>query len=230
MREPEHAAVVAAACWVRDGLSGRHESGSAALLKKSRWDRLAHDLRTSEGWETLLLVAGIALCALIFVEEPLSVRIEDTCDSRRGGGLLALAIELAALVLYWMDLLMKRGKLKGWHRMYFGATVLLSVDALIALACAERPFRLLRPLLIGLRVKEQRRILQGVLHLFKRQLGLALGVTVSGVLLAGALGAHLFGSTYDDALPQPPLRGTFESMLPASLEIWVLVSSAGDCF
>ena len=237
---PEPEAIAAAACWVRDGLTGRHESGSAALLKKSRWDRLAHEIRTSEGWEWLLLLAGCIVCALAFAEDAQSVHGRCAAGTlSRAQGTLTLAVEVAALSLYWADLAMKRGKLKGWHRLYVGAVAALTADAFVGLACGERPFRVLRPLLIGLRVKEQRRILQGIVHLFARQLGLAMAVTISGVVLTGALGVHLF-----EHHQHPSLRGAwgvgggvggdvgggeldpFRSVWAASLEMWVLISSA----
>ena len=123
-----------------------------------------------------------------------------------------------------------------WHRFYLLVVASLTVDAVYSTMCGQRPLRFLRPLLIGLRNREQRRILLSLLHLLSHQLGVALLTTLGVVAFAGAFGVHLYGASFDAGLDSQlaaldesdlnHLRGTFNSFLHAAVEIWVLISSA----
>ena len=234
--------LVEAACRIKDSLEGRLGHGSLELLGRPEWERQLYDLRTSATWEWLLLLAGGLMCGLAFVEDPQS--IHGRCHAGAGVLPFPLLLELLCLGIFGADILMKRGRYNLWQRFYAGIVAALVVDAVAGSVCGQRPLRILRPALIGLRHREQRQVLLGVTHMFATNLGLALAVTIGGVLVAGALGVHLFGKHYDtglqiqytalepdaaaatESLAHSSLRGAFDSFIPASLEAWVLVSSA----
>ena len=292
-----------AACWVADALEGRPlETGSASMIGRSPWDRLMYQLNTAALWEYWLEFLGVALMLRAFYEPAISATdlTFATC-SREPSSTLLQGVEALTAACFCIDIYTKLTYMgrelywaKSWHMQYFVVVGCLSLDAVSGAICGQRPFRFLRPMLIFLRNREQRRILTSLIHLVSHQLGVALLSTIGVVAFFGALGVHLYGESFDRGLElhlgvqsgddnylkvrpvlqwaprlaspvglralcvgdllrcrcsdrrlssflaPPPLhfdplsrclrcsslQGTFNSFVHASLEIWVLISSA----
>ena len=60
-----------AACWVEDAAAGRMVSGSASMIGKPHWQRLAFQLNTAVAWEHSL-AAGSILLLILTAYEPAS--------------------------------------------------------------------------------------------------------------------------------------------------------------
>ena len=193
-----------AACWVCDAMDGRLESGSAQMIGRPYWERKMFSLNTWVVWELFLQLIGFALMLRAFIEPGYSVSDLVCVPNWAAQDLVLLTLELGGLACFWLDVYAKFVYMgwqqywsRGWHRGYLLVVLSLTLDAFVGGACGQRPLRFLRPLLIGLRNPEQRRILHSLLHLLSHQLGVALLSTVGVVVFAGALGVHLFGTTFD---------------------------------
>ena len=237
-----------AACYVSDALEGRTEDCSAQMVGRPSWERRMYSLNTWFVWEIWLQLIGIMLMLRAFIEPGYSLSGLECHASPHDGpyDLLLLALEALGLSCFWLDIYAKfayMGREQYWsramHRGYLLVVIGVTVDALVGAACSQRPLRWLRPMLIGLRNNEQRRILLSLLHLLSHQLGVALLSTIGVVAFAGAFGVHLYGESFDQGLELHEaaleggeftdlnhLKGTFDSFVHAAVEIWVFISSA----
>ena len=202
-----------------------------------------YSLNTSALWEYWLELLGVLLMLRTFYEPALSLSGLPwlTCSAEPQSVWLHAA-EGIAMLCFCIDIYAKLTYMgyanycnKSWHLQYLFCVCCLTADAVLGGICGQRPFRFLRPLLIFYRNREQRRILMSLIHLVSHQLGVALLSTIGMVAFFGALGVHLYGSSFDRGLElhfgtdngdENHLKGTFNSFLHASLEIWVLISSA----
>ena len=220
-----------AACWVEDALAGRLESGRAQLLGQPRWVQQAFDVNSSERWEFLLMCLAVVLLLATFDEPPRSFLLACGAASEARPWLLTEALILS---LFWVDLGLKvaymswrRWWKKTWHRLYIVSIALLTLGVAVGAVCGTEPTRWVRPALVLLRNREQRRIATSLMHLLSGRLGVALALTLAVGLLAGALGCHIFAPQYsDEEAAGDAWPGTFSNMFAATLELWVLVSSA----
>ena len=244
--QPTERDIKIAACWVTDSVEGRPlETGSASMYDRSPWCKAMYSLNTSWLWEAWLELLAILLMLRAFYE-PAASFTGFECERKMStaGTLQWLgeeSIEAAVVCCFLFDVYTKLQYMrpevyfhKAWHSFYLLVVGCLTVDAVFGAACGQRPFRLLRPMLIFLRNREQRRVLMSLIHLISHQLGVALVLMGVVVAFAGALAVHLYGSTFDKgvelqlhgAADDNHLKGTFNSVLHASLEVWVLISSA----
>ena len=100
--------------------------------------------------------------------------------------------------------------------------MLLTVDVVAGAAAGQRPFRWLRPLLLLLRNREQRRIATALLHLLRVQLGAALAFATLLLVFVGAVCVHLYRPVYAAEAAASGGRNAFDNVLTAALELWVL--------
>lgn len=207
-------------------------------------------LNTWVAWEVLLQLFGFILMMRAFIEPGYSlsglVCLPPEYSTQE---LTMLTVEGICLAAFWLDIYAKfvyMGRAqywsRAWHQFYLIVVLALTLDFAAGSTCGQRPMRLLRPLLIGLRNREQRRILLSLLHLLSHQLGVAILSTMGVVAFAGALGVHLYGASFDagleahlaatgtvtsqGAVDENHLRGTFNSFVHAAVEIWIFISSA----
>lgn len=198
-----------AACWIADALEGRPlETGSASMIGRSPWDRLMYQLNTAALWEYWLEFLGVALMLRAFYEPAISATdlTFATCSPEPSSTLLH-GLEALTVFCFCVDIYTKLTYMgrelywaKSWHLQYFVVVGCLSLDAVSGAICGQRPFRFLRPMLIFLRNREQRRILTSLIHLVSHQLGVALLSTIGVVAFFGALGVHLYGESFDRGL------------------------------
>ena len=240
-----------AACYVSDAIEGRTETCSAQMVGRPAWERRMYALNTWIVWELWLQFVGLMLMLRAFMEPGYSLSgLECHPTSYEGSYELALLVaEAIALGCFWLDIYAKlvyMGRVqywsRTWHKGYLLVVLCVTTDAACGATCSQRPLRFVRPMLIGLRNHEQRRILLSLLHLLSHQLGVALLSTIGVVAFAGALGVHLYGASFDEGLALQlqadgadanhlatdlnHLKGTFNSFVHAAVEIWVFISSA----
>ena len=135
-------------------------------------------LNTSWLWEWWLELLAVLLMLSAFYEPAASVS-SLTCERDSRGTAMKLA-EAVCLGCFLLDIYTKFAYMrrqmyfsKPWHSYYLLVVGALLLDALLGGACAIRPFRFLRPLLIFLRNREQRRVLTSLVHLISHQLAAA---------------------------------------------------------
>ena len=223
-----------AACWVEDAINGRFESGMALLLDEPRWKQVCFAWNVSEAWESFLLLSCGALMLSTQWEPAKSVTLRDAAQAMAAApeGWPLLAGQAAVILCFWIDVALKLAYMgwrkwwtKKWQRVYFATIVLLTVDVVAGAAAGQRPFRWLRPLLLLLRNREQRRIATALLHLLRVQLGAALAFATLLLVFVGAVCVHLYRPVYAAEAAASGGRNAFDNVLTAALELWVLVSS-----
>mgnify|MGYP002851858833 FL=1 len=194
-----------AACWVEDAINGRFESGMALLLDEPRWKQVCFAWNVSEAWESFLLLSCGALMLSTQWEPAKSVTLRDAAQAMAAApeGWPLLAGQAAVILCFWIDVALKLAYMgwrkwwtKKWQRVYFATIVLLTVDVVAGAAAGQRPFRWLRPLLLLLRNREQRRIATALLHLLRVQLGAALAFATLLLVFVGAVCVHLYRPVY----------------------------------
>ena len=173
----------------------------ALLLDEPRWKQVCFAWNVSEAWESFLLLSCGALMLSTQWEPAKSVTLRDAAQAMAAApeGWPLLAGQAAVILCFWIDVALKLAYMgwrkwwtKKWQRVYFATIVLLTVDVVAGAAAGQRPFRWLRPLLLLLRNREQRRIATALLHLLRVQLGAALAfATLLLVALPSILGLRI---------------------------------------